>query len=228
MTTDDERIAHLGGDGDADRVPAPEGIALDETRALLADPSLWAEPASRVEDAVVAAVVEAAAGTARPDGPPRSAEDARAPGRRRRRRPARLAGAAAVAALVAAVGLVVATVDGARPGADLEATLQPTGLVPGAAGHATFVRTDSGWRIDLDATGLPRLDDGRLYQAWLRDDAGVLVTIGTFNEPHDVVLWAGVSPVEFSTITVTEEPVDDDPTSTGRRVLVGAIRPDDG
>ena len=41
---------------------------------------------------------------------------------------------------------------------------------------------DSGWRIELDASGLPRLDNGRFYEAWLRNAAGVLVPLGTFNE----------------------------------------------
>ncbi|HET7719936.1 MAG TPA: anti-sigma factor, partial [Acidimicrobiales bacterium] len=74
-----------------------------------------------------------------------------------------------------------------------------------------------------DASGLPRLDAGRFYQAWLVDEAGVAVTVGTFNEPDDVVLWAGVSPEEFTTIAVTEEEADGDPASSGRRVLVGTI-----
>jgi Anti-sigma-K factor rskA len=79
----------------------------------------------------------------------------------------------------------------------------------------------------VDATGLPRLDDGRFYQAWLRDAAGTLVTVGTFNEPDDVVLWAGVSPIEFPTLTVTRELADGDPASSGERVLEGTIAPGD-
>ena len=55
-------------------------------------------------------------------------------------------------------------------------------LSPGATGDATLTKTSSGWRIELDATGLPRLENGRFYEAWLRNTAGVLVPIGTFNE----------------------------------------------
>jgi hypothetical protein len=40
-----------------------------------------------------------------------------------------------------------------------------------------------------------------------------------------VVLWAGVSPVDHPTITITEESDDGDPASSGRRVLVGPITP---
>ena len=62
---------------------------------------------------------------------------------------------------------------------------RPTDLVPGADGEATLTKTSSGWRIELDATGLPRLDGGRFYEAWLRNAAGVLVPIGTFNEGRE-------------------------------------------
>jgi hypothetical protein len=51
----------------------------------------------------------------------------------------------------------------------------------------------------------------------------VLVPIGTFNEGEDVTLWAGVSPEEFSTITVTRERADNDQESSGERVLVGTV-----
>ena len=37
------------------------------------------------------------------------------------------------------------------------------------------------------------------YQAWLRNAAGVLVPIGTFNEGRNVTLWAGVSPKDYPT-----------------------------
>ena len=92
-----------------------------------------------------------------------------------------------------------------------------------AGGEATLTKTDSGWRIDLDATGLPRLDNGRFYQAWLRNAAGTSVTIGTFNEGRDVTLWAGVSPVDFPTLTVTQERADDDQASSGELVLSATV-----
>ena len=62
---------------------------------------------------------------------------------------------------------------------------------PEPTGEATLTKTSSGWRIELDATGLPRLEGGRFYQAWLRNAAGVLVPIGTFNEGEDVTLVGG-------------------------------------
>ena len=99
-------------------------------------------------------------------------------------------------------------------------------VLPDATGTAELQRTDSGWRIELDATGLPRRDDGQFYEAWLRNEEGVLVSIGTFNEGADVVLWAGVVPSEFSTMTITAEEADGDPASSGIRVLTGTVELD--
>jgi hypothetical protein len=97
-------------------------------------------------------------------------------------------------------------------------------LAPGAKGQATLTKSPSGWRIELSATGLPRLDRGRFYEAWLRNDAGVLVPVGTFNDGHRVTLWAGVPPTAFTTLTVTRERADGDQRSSGEKVLVGTVR----
>jgi len=215
VTSDDDRIAYLAGEHDGELVDDADRHDLDEIRALLADPALWAEPPGGLEDAIVAAIGEQAAGTPAAAAPP-------ARPRRRRRRAAVWLGAAAAAIAVAAAAAVLVGGDGDQS-PTFAATLTPTELSPGAHGDATFTRTTGGWRIELDATGLPRLDGGRFYQAWLRNDAGVLVPIGTFNEPDDVVLWAGVSPAEFPTITVTQEAADGDQSSSGQRVLTGAI-----
>ena len=101
---------------------------------------------------------------------------------------------------------------------------RPPASRPGAAGEATLTKTSSGWRIELDATGLPRRADGLFYEAWLRSPAGVLVPIGTFNEGRKVTLWAGVSPKDFPTLTVTRERADGDQASSGEKVLVGRHR----
>ena len=142
---------------------------------------------------------------------------------RRVRVPRRLVliGAPTIAALAVAIGVVVF-----GTGASSErfhVALAATEQVPGARGEATFTKTVSGWRIELDAKGLPRLADGRFYEAWLRNPPGVLVPIGTFNEGRNVTLWAGVSPKLFSTLTVTREQADGDQTSSGEKVLVGRV-----
>jgi len=131
-----------------------------------------------------------------------------------------LAGAAATAAAIA-IGLSV--FNSGTSAQRFHAALGPTDLVPAARGEATLTKTTSGWRIELDATGLPRLDGKSFYEAWLRNKAGVLVPIGTFNEPQNVTLWAGVSPKEFTTISVTRERADDNQASSGEKVLVGEV-----
>ena len=132
--------------------------------------------------------------------------------------------AIAVAAVVAAIlGGVFALRQGSPSGEQFSIALAPTELAPNASGQASLTKTTSGWRIELDATGLPRLDGGRFYEAWLKNDAGVLVPVGTFNEGADVTLWAGVSPRDFRSFTVTEEQADGNQASSGQRVLVGTV-----
>ena len=146
-------------------------------------------------------------------------------GLRRGRPPRRLVlvGTATTAALVVAVAVAVSELGSGTSAESFHAALASTNLSPGAKGEATLTKTPSGWRIELDATGLPRLDAGRFYEAWLRDAAGVLVPVGTFNEGRKVTLWAGVSPTDFTTLTVTRERADGDQTSSGEKVLVGRV-----
>ena len=138
-----------------------------------------------------------------------------------RHRPFVVIGAAAAAVAAAAIAFVV--VSSGTSGERLKAALGPTALDPGASGEATLMKTSSGWRITLDATGLPRLDDGRFYEGWLRNRAGVLVPIGTFNEGRNVTLWAGVSPKDFPTLSITRERADGNQASSGQKVLIGTV-----
>jgi hypothetical protein len=142
---------------------------------------------------------------------------------RRTLMPRRLGLIAAGAAAVLAVAIGISVLGSDTSGERFHAALAPTDVVPGASGGATLTKTDSGWKIELDATGLPRLEGGRFYQAWLRNAAGILVPIGTFNEGQDVTLWAGVSPKDFTTLTVTREQADGDQASSGEKVLVGTV-----
>jgi anti-sigma-K factor RskA len=132
-----------------------------------------------------------------------------------------LAGAALAAVIVVAVGVVLR--DSVTSTQRFHAALAATDLAPGADGKATLTKTSSGWMIEFDASGLPRLDDGRFYEAWLKNADGTLVPIGTFNEGREVTLWAGVSPVDYPTLTVTRERADGDQTSSGEKVLVGTV-----
>ena len=211
MTSDDDRIAYLAGDT-ARPVDPGDREDLDGLRALLADPSTWEEPSSALEDRVMATV--AVASGARPSPAPRA--------RSRRFRPGLLYTAFAAAAVVIAVAVVTLRGTGNSP-TQFKAALAATNGAPGAAGNATLTQTTAGWRIELNATGLSRLDDGRYYEAWLKNAAGIFVPVGTFNQGPSVTLWAGVPPTDFPTLTITEQQVGRDQASSGKRVLTGSV-----
>jgi hypothetical protein len=204
--------------------------------AALADGSIAAERRSALEERVAASpdLAERLAEQQRALALTRSAADqveapaslrARTQGQTRPHRvwTPRLAAAGIAVAAVAAAVIAVAVFMTSSPAVRFHAALGSTGLVPGARGEAKLTKTTSGWRIELDATGLPRLDNGRFYEGWLKNGAGVLVPIGTFNEGRKVTLWAGVSPTDFSVLTVTRERADGDQASSGKKVLVGPI-----
>jgi hypothetical protein len=217
---DDDRISYLSGE---------DGVDVDD--------ALWAVPPTGLEDSIVAAIASEAA--ERP-APTAAAPTAAAPttpppppmggtvtslATHRARRIRNYLTAAAAVVVLAVGGVFVATRDRGSDGTAV--ALQSGQFGPGASGTAHVKRFDSGWRVMLDATGLPRLDDGEFYEAWLKDANGVLVPIGTFNEGADVVLWAGVSPVTFSTLTVTKETADGNQDSSRQVVLSGTITLDD-
>jgi anti-sigma-K factor RskA len=135
-----------------------------------------------------------------------------------------LGGVAAAAVAAAAIAVAVVVSGSGSHGARFQAALGPTPLAPGAHGEAVLTRTSSGWRIHLDATGLPRLAGDRFYEAWLSRSDGVLVPVGTFNEGRNVTLWAGVSPASYTVLTVTRERADGNEASSGQKVLGGPVR----
>ena len=215
-----------GGEQPAELAALADGSLAPERRAELeaqiaGSPEL-AELLAEQERAVgfarsAASEVEAPAGL-------RARVDARRQARRVPgwRRPV-LIGAAAAATVVVAVADGLGVFGSSTSGTRFHASLAATGLAPGASGNATLTKTSSGWRIELDATGLPRLDDGRFYEAWLKNPAGVLVPVGTFNEGRKVTLWAGVSPEAFTALSVTREEADGNQASSGRKVLGAKI-----
>jgi hypothetical protein len=186
---------------DSDLTPG-ERAELERVRHVLADPAVWMEPAPELQEAVVAAI----------------AQEARA-GRQRRR--IRYAVAGVAATFLLAAGVTVGTQANRAEPVEFAASLSGTELAPDAVGDVTLTKTPGGWKIRLNATGLPRRADGEFYEAWLKDDAGLLVPIGTFNEGHDVTLWSGVGPTTFPTLTVTREAADGDQASSGQVVLMG-------
>jgi Anti-sigma-K factor rskA len=185
---------------DSDLTPA-ERAELERVDDVLADPAVWAEPSPHLQEAVVAAIAEESGA-----------------GKRRRLRLAVLGIAAAV---LLAVGVTVGVYVNRDQPVEFAATLTGTELSPDASGDVTLTKTASGWDIRLHATGLPRREDGQFYQAWLKNDAGLLVPIGSFNDGRDVTLWSGVGPGDFPTLTVTQEVADGDQASSGLVVLSG-------
>jgi hypothetical protein len=185
---------------DADLTPA-ERAEIERVNDVLADPAVWAEPPPYLQEAGVAA----------------SAEEAGA-GRRRR---FRVAVAGIAAAVMLAVGIGVGLYLDREQPVEFAASLSGTELSPDAGGDVTLTKTPSGWDIRLHATGLPRREDGEFYQAWLKNDAGLLVPIGSFNDGRDVTLWSGVGPADFPTLTITQEVADGDQASSGLVVLMG-------
>jgi Anti-sigma-K factor rskA len=221
--TDDEVVAYLAGQVDSAAGPG-DTTRLERSRSLLADPALWSEPSpdleQRIVDAVTAAsrpaVVSGPASVS--DGP---AVTDLAESRRRSSHRLRNALLGAAAAVILAVGVATVITTTRDHPMQFAAAVKGTPLAPSATGSVTMTKTSNGWRIHLDATGLPRLDNGRYYQAWLKNSAGTLVPIGTFNQAHDVTLWSGVAPSDYPTVTVTRQQADSGPASSGQKVLVG-------
>lgn len=186
---------------DDDLTPA-ERAEIERLHGVLADPAVWVEPPLDLQERVVAAITSEAA-----------------VGRRRR---LRYAAGAVAAAVLLATGVAVGIHANQHPDrVQFAAALRGTALASDASGHVTLTKTASGWKIELRATGLARRADGEFYEAWLKNEAGDLVPIGTFNDGRNVVLWSGVGPAAFPTLTITREVADGNQASSGQVVLVG-------
>jgi hypothetical protein len=232
MSDEDPIVAYLAGDTSVSLDPA-ELAEMEKIRIALADGATWVEPDASLQQRIIEAVAADLAST-----PSRAAETSTPPSqpatvthiahhRSRRMRYSILGIAAAVVLAVGlAVGLVVALSGQGSRTVAYSASLTGTQLEPSASGTAQLTRTQSGWRIHVKATGLPRRDNGEYYEAWLKNPAGVIVPIGTFNEGADVTLWAGVPPSSFPTLTITRQTVGGGPASSGQVVLLGTTQPD--
>lgn len=218
----DDQIAYLAGVGDPS-LTSKDLAQAQRLQNILSDEALWVEPNSGLEQRVVD-LIGSTAGERSPDTGIGPVSPIRTPRRRRHQYTILGIAAAIVLAVGLAIGISVA-VSSSGPGAmKFAATLSGTRLAPGASGKATLDQTSSGWRIHLNATGLPRLDNGRFYQAWLKNVAGTAIPVGTFNEGRNVTLWAGVPPTDYGTMTVTRQTAQGGPASSGQVVLVGPTR----
>lgn len=200
--------------------------------ALLGDPNLWEEPNAADEDAIVAAIL-AEAGSAPESGPTTLSNATEAQGvdgssnvipiSRARRWLAPVA-AGIAAAMVVLVGFAFVTSgDDAPEGVVLE--LAGTDIAPDATAEAVIAPLRSGTRIILDVSGLPPAEPGSYYEAWMRKDAQVGVSAGTFHlrgGDGTIELWSGVTPAEYPLITVTLQD-EAESESSGVVVLKGLL-----
>lgn len=180
----------------------PAGVLL---AYLLGDSATWVEPRAVLEDAVVGAV-----------------ELTRARRRRNRRLLRRtMAGAAAVAA---AGALVFGLSAHHETDAEFKGRLTASGSLGAATGSTEIYASRSGFRVALDASGLPDLPAGRFYEAWLADSNGTELPVGTFSSSRSqITLWAGLSSADFSRMTVTVESDDNDQAPSTDVVLAGRL-----
>lgn len=135
----------------------------------------------------------------------------------RRARAVRWGTGLVAAAAVAAAALIITV----PRGEETEVALSGTSAMPGASATAILRDTDSGLEITLDVSGLAPLPEGYYYQGWLKGERGT-VTIGTFHAREgagEVVLWSGVPLEDYPTLTVTKEPEDGNPASSGVVVM---------
>jgi hypothetical protein len=214
VSTDDDRLAFIAGE-DGRALSPEERNELEGLRDLLADPAMWAEPGPDLEDRIVASISAEAATRAGPTAAPKRWS------RSRQRVSYALGGVAAAVAVVVVLALTV--LSGGSAALQYAGALVPAGPVPQSSGDVTLAQTRAGWRIELRASGLPRLDNGRYYEAWMVNAAGARVPVGSFNQGPEVTLWSGVSPAAFPTITVTAQDVASGPPGSGPRVLVGHV-----
>jgi hypothetical protein len=204
MCTENSRAQYLatGTAGDGDE-------RLDLIRDVLSSDATWVEPPPHVADGILASLASETVSQ------PVAAE---ATGGRWALAFAGLGGLAAVAALVLGT-MAVGQSDNvvAMTGTELEAQ---------ASGEAAVGRTDAGWWIQLDVSGLPPAPEGSYYEGWVWSDEGEGVSIGTFHMRGDempIMLWSGVPLGEYPSIWVTLESETEGPEASDAIVMTGRI-----
>lgn len=214
---------------------------IGQLDALLANPDLWEEPSSTDEDAIVAAILAEASGATDFSAPAATSEPPAEVEANRNTQAERNTQADVInisrgrrwvtPLLSAAAGLVIAllgvaafnsfntdTADGT-----VELALAGTDLAPEANATAEIVGLRSGTRIVIDVSSLEPAPPGSYYELWLRKDAEVGVSAGTFHlrgGDGEIELWAGVSLIDYPLVTVTIQD-EAETLSSGRVVLKG-------
>lgn len=223
-----------------DQRPDVDERALDDLASILSDASMWETSDPADEEAIFAAIAELAA----TDSPVSVAADTEPairasmpsePALTSAEQPSnvvsissrrRWAGpfAAGIAAALALV-LGVSALTGGTDRAGIELALAPTDLAPDAVGVVEIIETPNGTVLLLDVSGLPPAPEGSYYEAWVRQDAQVGVSAGTFHlrgGGGEIELWAGVTAEDYPLFTITIQD-EADPVSSGRVVLRGLL-----
>jgi len=209
MNPEDPRIEYLAsGSGD----PEGETDHLDLIRNLLDQESTWVEPPPEVVDALMASIGEG--------------EPAQAPVAKPRRRVNWTAIAAVLGLTAILVAMLLGPLSGTpQPVPEAIVALTGTELAPTLEGSAAVRPTGSGWWIRLDVTGLPPAPEGSYYQGWVGNQANA-VSIGTFHmrDGEDpVVLWSGVSLIDYPSLFVTLQDEGMGTQPSDRVMVTGAI-----
>ena len=204
MSTENSRAQYLatGTAGDGDE-------RLDLIRDVLSSEATWGEPPPQVADGILASLAPETVSQ------PVAAE---ATGGRWALALAGVGGLAAVAALVLGTIAVVQN--------DNVVAMTGTELEAQASGEAAVGRTDAGWWVELDVTGLPPAPEGSYYEGWVWSDDGEGVSIGTFHMRGDempIMLWSGVPLGEYPSIWVTLESEAEGPEASDDIVMTGRI-----
>lgn len=207
--------------------------------ALLESPALWDEPDQADEEMIVAAILAEAEGagmtaddawTAPTDQQPvvsdrgdSGANVVPISSARRWFNPALSAVAGFAIALLGVAAVLAIT--GQPEDGEVELALAGTDLAPEAQATARIVDLPAGTRVELDVSMLEPAPPGTYYEVWLRKDAEVGVSAGTFHlrgGDSEIELWAGVSAVNYPLITVTIQD-EAETMSSGEVVLRGLL-----
>ena len=197
--TNNNRNDELNTDSEFGEEPLPDDIV-----AMLADVRVWDVVPDATQEAIVASIMaETAAGPQRADTPSKPASIV-AP--IKSARPWRSVALGAAAALVVVLGLLGISRIASRTSPDYEVALSATDLVPGASAVVEITEMPQGTRFILKDVALDPAAPGTYYEAWLRKDAAVGVSAGTFHLRSGdgvIELWAGVSVEDYPLLTIT-------------------------
>ena len=144
------------------------------------------------------------------------------------RRGSRWIRATAAAVLCLFAVLAVAYSSGLFAGETTTATLQPTGLAPGAGGELRLRSSAPNTRATLEVWDLPPLERGEYYELWFGEERG-RVSAGTFTvdeEGRGTFYMSVPSTVDYERVGITVEKFPEEPRMDSARVVLGGELPE--